>query len=173
MRLATIADAPAVHAVVLARSTCMEEHRMPSWRDSADDLAGQTENSDGSMWVLTEEGTGRLVGCTTVQQETPPWGWTGAELAEPADYLYTTVTDPVDRAHKPGTAIALWAVDRAARTGRAWVRRGCVFPGLVRYYESQGFALLHEVQRTRNLFYLMSRKAGELPGLPVRTATGG
>ncbi|WP_222441201.1 GNAT family N-acetyltransferase [Streptomyces qinzhouensis] len=171
MRPATVADGPAVRAVVLARSAWMEERRMPSWRESADDLAGQTENSDGSMWVLIEEATGRLVGCTTVQQETPPWGWTRAELAEPADYLYTTVTDPADREQKPGTLIAHWAVDRAARSGRTWVRRGCLFPGLVRYYETQGFALLHEVQRTHNRVYLLARRAEGVRDLAVRVRT--
>ncbi|WP_405648536.1 GNAT family N-acetyltransferase [Streptomyces uncialis] len=171
MRPAAIADAPAVRAVVLARSVWMDERGMPSWCDSADDLAGQTENSDGSMWVLAEEATGRIVGCTTVQRETPPWGWTQEELAEPADYLYTTITDPSDRDHRPGTVIAHWAVDRAARTGRRWVRRGCMFPGLVRYYETQGFTLLHEVQRTHNRVYLMARKAEPVIGLSTRVRT--
>lgn len=172
VRPVTDADIPAVHTLVLARSAWLEERQMPSWRESADDVAGQAENTDGTMWLLTEETSGRIIGCTTVQQETPPWGWTEHELAEPADYLYTTVTDPADRAQRPGTLLALWAVDRAARRGRAWVRRGCMFPGLVRYYETQGFSLIHEVQRTHNHVYLMGRQAEELPDLPVRTQPG-
>jgi hypothetical protein len=172
VRPATAADIPAVRTLVLARSAWLEERQMPSWRESADDVAVQAENADGTMWLLTEETSGRIIGCTTVQQETPPWGWTERELAEPADYLYTTVTDPADRAHRPGTLLALWAVDRAARQGRAWVRRGCMFPGLVRYYETQGFSLIHEVQRTHNHVYLMGRQAEELPDLPVRTQPG-
>ncbi|MBB5933846.1 GNAT family N-acetyltransferase [Streptomyces zagrosensis] len=163
VRPATAADIPAVRTLVLTRSAWLEARQMPSWRESADHVAGQAENTDGTMWVLTEETSGRIIGCTTVQQETPPWGWTEHELAEPADYLYTTVTDPADRAHRPGTLLALWAVDRAARQGRAWVRRGCMFPGLVRYYETQGFSLMHEVQRTNHRVYLMARKAEELP----------
>ncbi|WP_267241796.1 GNAT family N-acetyltransferase [Streptomyces sp. PR69] len=159
MRPATADDAAAIKAVVFARSAWLEERGLPSWRNSAENLAEQAENSDGSMWLLVESGTGRVVGCTTVQQQAPPWGWTEQELAEPADYLYSTVTDPADRKHRPGTVIALWAVDRAARTGRTWVRRGCMFSGLVRYYETQGFQLLHEVQRSRNRVYLMARKA--------------
>ncbi|MCS0636668.1 GNAT family N-acetyltransferase [Streptomyces sp. LP05-1] len=171
MRPAAPADGPAVRTLILARSTWLEERQLPSWRGSADDVAGQTENSDGSMWVLTDDETGRVIGCTTIQQATPPWGWTAQELDEPADYLYTTVTDPADRTHRPGTLIALWAVDRAAHTGRTWVRRGCVFPGLVRYYESQGFAVVHEVQRTRNRFYLMARKAEVLPEIMTAVRT--
>ncbi|RLV10372.1 GNAT family N-acetyltransferase [Streptomyces griseocarneus] len=164
MRLATAADAPAVAAVIRSRSTWLEERGMPTWRDSADSLAAQTENSHGGMWVL-EDDSARVVGCTTVQEETPPWGWTPEELAEPAYYLFTTVTDPAYRAHKPGTLIALWAVDHAAREGKLWVRRGCMFPGLVRYYETQGFSLLHEVQRTHNRIHLMARRAERLPEL--------
>ncbi|WP_274562372.1 hypothetical protein [Streptomyces spiramyceticus] len=68
-----------------------------------------------------------------MQEHTPPWGWTEQELSEPAHCLYTTVTDPAYRVHKPGTLIVLWAVDRAAHEGKDWVRRGCMFPGLVRY----------------------------------------
>ncbi|MFE6401785.1 GNAT family N-acetyltransferase [Streptomyces alboflavus] len=170
MRPATADDCAAVEAMILARSAWLEERGMPTWRESAQDLAGQAENIDGSMWLLVEDATGRIVGCTTIQSQTPPWGWTEQELAEPADYLYSTVTDPSDRDRRPGTTIALWAVDRAARTGRAWVRRGCMFPALVRYYETQGFQLLHEVERTHNHVYLMARKAEEL-SLRIADAT--
>lgn len=164
MRPATPADIPAVAAMIRARSTWLEERGMPTWRDSADNLAAQAENSHGAMWVL-EDHASHIVGCTTVQEETPPWGWTPQELAEPAHYLFTTVTDPAYRKQKPGTLIALWAVDRAACEGKKWVRRGCMFPGLVRYYETQGFTLLHEVQRTHNRVYLMARRAEQLPEL--------
>ncbi|OKI00918.1 acetyltransferase [Streptomyces sp. CB02923] len=171
IRPATAADAPAIEAVILARSAWLEERGLPTWRHSAEDLAGQAENTDGSMWVLTEQDTGRIVGCTTVQQQTPPWGWTEQELAEPADYLYSTITDPADRPHRPGTLIALWAVDHAARTGRSWVRRGCMHPSLVHYYETQGFTLLHEVQRTHNHVYLMARKAEVIGTLDMHLRT--
>lgn len=40
-----------------------------------------------------------------------------------------------------------------------------MFPGLVRYYKTQGFTLLHEVQRTHNRVYLMARRAERLPEL--------
>ncbi|GAA0380879.1 GNAT family N-acetyltransferase [Streptomyces blastmyceticus] len=166
MRPATSADIPAVAAMIRSRSTWLEERGMPTWRDSADNLADQAENSHGAMWVL-EDHASHIVGCTTVQEETPPWGWTSEELAEPAHYLFTTVTDPAYREQKPGTLIALWAVDHAAHEGKAWVRRGCMFPGLVRYYETQGFTLLHEVQRTHNLIYLMARRAEPLAELEM------
>jgi hypothetical protein len=96
-------------------------------------------------------------------------GWTPDETAEPAYYLNTTVTDPAFRALRPGTLMAWWAVDRAARHGRAWVRRDCLWPGLVRYYQRQGFTLLHEVQRTRCRLYLLGppRGAPRRPGRVV------
>ncbi len=164
MRLATVADVPEVAAMIRSRSTWLEERSLPSRHDSADNLAAQAENSHGGMWVL-ENDESHIVGCTTVQEETPPWGWTPAELAEPAHYLFTTVTDPAYRAHKPGTLIALWAVDHAAREGKRWVRRGCMFSGLVGYYRTQGFTLLHEVQRTHNRVYLMARRAERIAEL--------
>ncbi|MBH5335073.1 GNAT family N-acetyltransferase [Streptomyces pactum] len=164
IRPATAADAPAIENLILSRSAWLEERGLPSWRQSAADLAAQAENSDGSMYVL-EDGRGRIAGCTTVQEHTPPWGWSDAERREPAYYLYSTVTDPAFREHRPGTLIALWATDKAAGDGKAWTRRGCMFPGLVAYYETQGFVLRHTVQRTRNRVYLMERRAEPVPGL--------
>ncbi|MBV9013448.1 MAG: hypothetical protein JO272_15655 [Pseudonocardiales bacterium] len=95
----------------------------------------------------------------------PSWRALAPELAEPAYYLYTSVTDPAYQPIRPGTLMAWWAVDKAARDGRDWVRRGCLFPGLVRYYRRQGFTLVHEVQRTHHRVYLMGRRAEVLPEL--------
>lgn len=167
MRPAAADDIPAVENMILARSGWLEERGLPSWRANAGELARQAENPDGDVWVLAEGG-GRIIGCTTVQEETPPWGWTEEELNEPAHYLYSTVTDPAYRHVKPGTVMALWAVDRAAQQGRTWVRRGCHFPQLVRYYETQGFKLVHEVQRTRTKVYLMGRRAERVADVEER-----
>lgn len=167
MRPATADDIPAVGNMILARSAWLEERGHPSWRENAIELARQAENSDGDVWVLAEDG-GQIIGCTTVQEQTPPWGWTQDELNEPAHYLYSTVTDPAHCAKKPGTVMGLWAVDRAAREGKAWVRRGCNFPELVRYNETQGFSLVHEVQRTNNRVYLMARRAEHIADLVER-----
>lgn len=167
MRPAAADDIPAVENMILARSAWLEERGHPSWRENAAELARQAENSDGDVWVLAEDG-GQVIGCTTVQEQTPPWGWTQDELNESAHYLYSTVTDPAHCAKKPGTVMGLWAVDRAAREGKAWVRRGCNFPELVRYNESQGFSLVHEVQRTKNRVYLMARRAERIADLEER-----
>ncbi|MBZ4322526.1 GNAT family N-acetyltransferase [Streptomyces huiliensis] len=170
MRPATAADVPAVETMILARSAWLEERGLPSWRENAADLAGQAENPDGDVWVLADDDTEKVIGFITVQDQTPPWGWTDEELAEPAHYLYSSVTDPAYRRHKPGTAMALWAVDRAAAEGRTWVRRGCNFPGLVAYNETQGFELVHEVQRTHARVYLMARRAQPIKELDERLA---
>ncbi|MFE9338627.1 GNAT family N-acetyltransferase [Streptomyces sp. NPDC007063] len=159
MRPATGDDTSTVKDVILARSAWLEERGRPTWRDSAEDLAAQA--SKGYMWVLESDSSG-VIGCTTLQEEHPPWGWTPAELAQPALYLYTTATHPDWRHCKPGTLIAFWAVDHAARNDKQWVRRGCFFPGLVRYYETQGFHLAHEVVRTHHRVYLMARQAQHL-----------
>ncbi|AZQ70265.1 GNAT family N-acetyltransferase [Streptomyces luteoverticillatus] len=170
MRPATADDIPAVETMILARSAWLEERGLPSWRENATDLAGQAENPDGDVWVLTGDDAERIIGFITVQDQTPPWGWTDEELAEPAHYLYSSVTDPAYRRHKPGTAMALWAVDRAAAMGRTWVRRGCNFPKLVAYNERQGFTLKHEVRRTHTTVYLLGRPAERIPDLHERFA---
>ncbi|MBO0654030.1 GNAT family N-acetyltransferase [Streptomyces triculaminicus] len=168
MRPATVDDIPAVETMILARSTWLEDRGLPSWRENAAELARQAENPDGDVWVLADQDNGKIIGCTTVQETTPPWGWTEDELNEPAHYLYTSVTDPAHREKKPGTVMGLWAVDRAAQEGKTWVRRGCNFPGLVTYNKTQGFALLHEVQRTNTKVYLMGRRAELIADLEER-----
>ncbi|MFF2022788.1 GNAT family N-acetyltransferase [Streptomyces sp. NPDC058171] len=148
---------------MLARSLWLEERGFPSWRADVGRVTALTDNVDGSMWIL--EADGKPAGCTTVTDSTPPMAWTEQELSEPSLYLYTTVTDPRFRAWKPGTLLALWAVDRAFLEGRVWVRRGCRYPGLVRYYRQQGFTVVHETQRSRGPMFLMARRAAGLPAI--------
>jgi len=162
MRKATAADTPAVTEMIRSRCTWLEGQGLESWRDKADNLAGLA--GAGYMWVLESEG--RIVGCTTVTDHAPPKDWTPEEAAEESLYLFTTVTDPAYRGHKPGTLIALWAVDRAARQGKDWVRRGCFFPELAKYYETQGFSLVKEQERRSGHLYLMARRAERLDLTP-------
>ncbi len=158
MRPATETDVAGVASMITARCGWQEKRGLESWREMVAELAGQA--GTGSMWVLVDGG--RIVGCTTVMTQAPPKDWTPEEAAEPALYLFTTVTDPAYREHKPGTLIALWAVDQAARQGREWVRRGCFFPELVKYYQTQGFALVKEQDRSAGHLYLLARRAERL-----------
>lgn len=158
MRLAAESDIPGVASMINARCAWMEQRGFESWHEEVDDLAGQA--GGGFMWVLQEQD--RIIGCTTVMTEAPPKDWTPEEAAEPALYLFTTVTDPAYRDDRPGTLIALWAVDRAARRGRQWVRRGCFFPELVKYYETQGYSLVKEQDRSAGHLYLLARRAERL-----------
>ncbi len=169
MRPAAGTDAADIASMIRARCDWMERRGLESWREAVDDLAGQA--GSGSMWVLETER--RIVGCTTVMAQAPPKDWTPEEAAEPSLYLFTTVTDPVYREHGPGTLIALWAVDRAARQGRKWVRRGCFHPELVKYYATQGFALVKEQERSAGHLYLLARRAEriDLGRLGVTTDT--
>ena len=148
----------------------MEERGLPSWRKAAEDLAGQAAFPGTQMRVLADDE--RVIGFTTLAGDRPLWGWTPAEAEQEAFYLYTTCTDPAYRAARPGSLIAWWAVDRAAAEGRAWVRRGALEPGLVAYYQRQGFEVAHEVQRKHGLVYLMARRAQRLPELRRMFAAG-
>lgn len=161
MRPATATDRPAVRDMIAARCDWMEERGLPSWRPSLEDLVCQTDNPCGDVWVLELDGS-RIVGRTTVQGQAPPWGWTEGERAEPALYLTTSVTDPEFRCARPGTLMALWAVDLAARQGAAWARRDCAFPGLAKYYQSQGYDLVREADRKGRRLYMMARRAERL-----------
>ncbi|KIH98899.1 acetyltransferase [Streptomonospora alba] len=158
MRPATGGDPDAVAAMIHARCDWMEERGLPSWRENVGDLAGQA--ASGAMWVL--QAGGRIAGCTTVLPQAPPGDWTPEETAAPSLYLFTTVTDPAYRRHRPGTLITAWAVDHTARHGRAWVRLGCFSPDLARYYERQGFTLVRKRQREGVPLYLLARRAERL-----------
>lgn len=157
MRPSCAADRDQVRELILARCAWLEERGLPSWRPSLDDLVEQCDNPGGEVWAL--EMDGRIVGRTTVLEGGSPIGWTDAERAEPALYLYTTVTAPSLRHMKLGTLIALWAVDRTARLGAAWVRRGCLASELARYYQSQGFVLVREVEYQTHRIHLLARRA--------------
>lgn len=161
MRPATRADRPGVREMIAARCDWLEENGLPSWRPSLNDLVSQTDNPCGDVWVLELDGS-RVVGRTTLQEQGPPWGWTDAERAERSLYLTTSVTDPEFRSMKPGTLMAHWAVDQAARAGAGWVRRDCAFPGLAKYYQSQGYDLIREAERGRHRLFMMARKAERL-----------
>lgn len=158
MRPATEADTLGVASMITARCDWMEQRGLESWRENVNDLAGQA--AAGFMWVLEAED--RVVGCTTVTTHAPPKDWTPEEADEPSLYLFTTVTDPAYREYRPGMMIALWAVDRAARQERRWVRRGCFFPELVEYYETQGFTVVKEQDRSAGHLYLLARRAERL-----------
>ncbi|WP_352231480.1 GNAT family N-acetyltransferase [Actinomadura sp. NBRC 104425] len=161
MRLATSADRSQVARLVAARCDWMERRGLPSWRDSLDDLVAQCDNPDGDVWVLDSDEHG-VVGQMVVQDQGPPWGWTAKERAEPALYLSGSVTDPAVRERRPGTVMALWAVDRAARLGVPWVRRHCHFPEVARYNRTQGFTLVRTEQRTHARLFMMARRAERL-----------
>lgn len=172
MRSANAADGLAVRELIGARCDWMEERGLPSWRPSIDDLVSQCDNSCGDVWVL--ELDGRVVGRTTLQDQGPPWGWTDAEKHEPALYMTTSITDPAFRGMKPGTLMAWWAVDQAAQRGASWVRRDCLFPELVRYYQTQGYDLVREVEHGRHRFFMMARAAERLDmaNMFARASTG-
>lgn len=152
--------------MIHARCDWLEQRGLPSLRQSVDALAEQC--GDGTVWVLTTTG-GDVVGCTTVLDHGPARDWNEAERAEPALYLFSTVTHPDYLALKPGTLIAHWAVNRAARQGKHWVRRGCLDLELRRYYSEQGFFLVREIEVRLGTLYVMARRAERLD-IPMLTA---
>jgi hypothetical protein len=161
MRLARPSDKTSVARVVGARCDWMEARGLPSWRGAADDLVAQCDNPESDVWVLDDEDAG-VIGQTVVQEQGPPFGWTDAERAEPALYLSGSFTDPAARALRPGSLIAWWTVDLAARQGVPWVRRHAQVPQVAAYDQTQGFDLVREEQRTHTRLWMLARKAERL-----------
>jgi hypothetical protein len=161
MRLARPSDKVAVARVVDARCGWMEARGLPSWRSATDDLVAQCDNPEGDVWVLDDE-AGGVIGQTVIQRQGPPWGWTEAERAESALYLSGSVTDPAAKVLRPGSLMAWWTVDLAARQGVPWVRRHAQFPQVAAYDQTQGFDLVREEQRTHARLYMLARKAERL-----------
>jgi hypothetical protein len=162
MRSALPSDKTAVARVVDARCDWMEAKGLPSWRRAEDDLVASCDNPDGDVWVLDDLDGAGIIGQTTVQEVGPPFGWTDAERAEPALYLSGSVTDPAAKALRPGSLMAWWAVDLAARQGVSWVRRHAQVPQVAAYDQTQGFDLVREEQRTHARLYMLARKAERL-----------
>ncbi|MFI6093471.1 GNAT family N-acetyltransferase [Streptomyces sp. NPDC051218] len=174
MRPASAHDRAAYTELIRARAAWMVRTGKVGGEDLLEDgraerIAAQAGNGHTPVWALiTPEG--ELIGCTSLYDQTPEWGWTDAERSDPALFLATTFTHPDHRAAQPGTLIAWWALGHAAQTGRLWVRRGCGHLGLVRYYrDRQGFDLIHETERGGHPVYLLARKAEEIGHLPVAT----
>ncbi|MFG3437576.1 GNAT family N-acetyltransferase [Nonomuraea sp. NPDC047897] len=171
MRSASMADRPEVAALIRARAQWMCERGMPGWegwRDGADDLAVQA--GDGlPVWVLVDSSSDAVIGVTSVYEQASPLLWPDeAEREQPSFFLATTVTDPAYVEHRPGCLIAWWALDRAARQGRMWVRRGTgPYDGLVRYYRDvQGWSVVRTVQHQGVTAYALERRAELQPHLP-------
>jgi hypothetical protein len=161
MRLARPSDKTAVARLIGARCDWMEARGLSSWREAAGDLVAQCDNPEGDVWIL-DDGAAGVIGQTVVQEAGPPFGWTDAERAEPALYLSGSVTDPAAKALRPGSLIAWWAVDLAARRGVPWVRRHAQVPQVAAYDQSQGFDLVREEQRTHARLWMLARRAERL-----------
>ena len=161
MRLALPSDKTAVARVVGARCDWMEAKGLPSWRGAVEDLIAQCDNSESDVWVLDDDVTG-VIGQTVLQEQGPPFGWTETERAESALYLSGSVTDPAAKTLRPGSLIAWWAVDLAARQGVPWVRRHAQVPQVAAYDQAQGFDLVREEQRTHARLWMLARKAERL-----------
>ncbi|WP_432014884.1 GNAT family N-acetyltransferase [Streptomyces cucumeris] len=169
IREATVADREAVEELTRARALWMADRGVRGargWERFAEESGRQAADPDMPVWVLVTD-TGRVIGRTTLGEQTPVWGWTEDEQAQPAYFLNTTVTHPEFTGRRAGSLLAWWAVDRAAATGREWVRRAVgPDPGLLRYYcDVQGWRIIHRTERYGEDAYMLGRAAEPLPDL--------
>jgi GNAT superfamily N-acetyltransferase len=169
MRPAQASDQQPIARMIHARSTWLVERGLPSWDAAADGLAAQAAEPTFPVWVLTDHD--RVIGCTSLFDESPAWFWTEQERAEPAIFMATTVTDPAYAGRRIGSQIAWWALDYAARTGRLWVRRGTTEARLVRYYRDvQGWSVVRSLDRDGVSVTGLARRAEVLPDLLIYPA---
>jgi GNAT superfamily N-acetyltransferase len=168
MRRASVDDEDAVVAMTRARADWLEARGLEGegWRDFAPEYGKQAANPDIPMWALVRDG--RIVGTTCLYEESPAWFWTPEECAQPAYFVASAVTDPEFAGQGMGHLMLRWVLDHAARTGREWVRRGTIEPGLVRYYtQVQGWKVVREKERSGVTVVGLSRRAEIQPDLPV------
>ena len=175
IRPAEAGDRDGVAELVRTRAEWMRDQGLGRWRgwvSSAEHLADQVAEPDWPVWVLVDDGA--LLGITTTD-ETPVLGWTEQERAESAIFLQSTVTHPSRAGAGLGMVVAFWALDRAARQGRQWVRRGVLSDseggnlGLVRYYRRQGWRVVRAVPHPRKpdeiTVWSLARQAARQPDL--------
>ncbi|MFB9831808.1 GNAT family N-acetyltransferase [Actinoallomurus acaciae] len=168
MRRTTAGDEQAVATMTRARADWLEARGLEGdgWRRFAPDHGRQATDPDVPMWALVRDG--RIVGTTCLFESSPAWFWTPEECAQPAYFVASTVTDPAFAGQGMGHLMLRWVLDHAARTGREWVRRGTIEPGLVRYYtQVQGWRVVREVERSGVTVVGLSRRAELQPDLPV------
>ncbi|MEW9556332.1 hypothetical protein [Nonomuraea sp. NPDC050783] len=172
MRPATADDRPAVAALIRARAVWMRERGLGGWQgwhEGAADLAEQAGDEAFPVWALIDL-EGRVAGVSSLFEQASPLLWPDdAERAEACIFLAGTVTDPAYAGYRPGALIAWWALDRAFRLGRRWVRRGTgPYPGLVAYYRDvQGWQVVRTVEHQGVIAYALERRAEPQPHLPA------
>ena len=172
MRPARTSDRPQIAALIRARADWMRGRGLPGWEgwhSGADDLAGQAGVDGLAVWALVDSPTGAIVGITSLYEQASPLLWPNeSERRQPSFFLATTVTHPASAGHRPGCLIAWWALDRAAREGRMWVRRGTgPYPGLIAYYRDvQGWRVVRTVQHQGVTAHALQRRAELQPHLP-------
>ncbi|MEV5746836.1 GNAT family N-acetyltransferase [Actinoallomurus sp. NPDC052308] len=172
MRPASAEDSEPIVAMTQARADWLGARGLngQGWREFAPEYGRQAADSYTPMWVLTRDG--QVMGATCLYEESPAWFWTPEECAEPAYFVASTVTDPAFAGQGLGHLMLRWVLDHAARTGRDWVRRGTIEPGLVRYYtQVQGWQVVREQERGGVTVVGLTRRAELQPDLPVLTGT--
>ncbi|NUS72127.1 MAG: GNAT family N-acetyltransferase [Corynebacteriales bacterium] len=172
MRPSVLADREDLTNILRARSAWMRDKGLSGWEgwgERAESIAGQAGDPISPTWTMLNQDR-KIVGSTSLFEESPAWCWSEEERAEPAFFLATTYTDPAYAGQKIGSLIAWWALDYAARNGKIWVRRGTgPYPKLVRYYEDvQGWAVVRTVERQGVTAYALARRAEPQPHLATQ-----
>lgn len=165
MRPAVAGDQESIAEMVRVRMRWMRENSIPDWPRTNEDVDAIASQAAGGqpVWVLVSP-AGQVIGCTSVYEKTPEWGWTEEELRQSAYFLATSFTHPAYRREQPGRLMAWWALNRAAVNGFAWVRRGTFAHRLMIYYRDvQGWDLVHTPERKGRTAYLMARRAELMP----------
>lgn len=138
MRPAALSDRGRIEEFAARRFAWMERAGHEPWPQTAELIASRAGDGVAPMWVITGVDDVAL-GCTIVLDTLGKAVFTDEERAEESLVLVSTLTDPASIGEGLGSRIAWWAVDRAGREGKAWVRRVTSEEGLVRYYKFQGF----------------------------------
>lgn len=167
MRRAVPTDRDHIERFVSRRFKWMAERGAIAWPQTPTEIADKALSPRAPLWVLVDS-NGLPVGMTMLLEQTGTAIFTEEERAESCFLLANTVTDPRCAGSRFGTKIALWAVNRAAREGKQWVRRVTTDKRLVAYYESQGFVLLCEREYKGNLIRALQRSAEKLDVLPTQ-----
>ena len=164
-------DVPAVAAVITARSAWMEQQGLASWRQAVDDLAGQAAVDGTLMWVLTADE--QVIGCTTLADDRPVWGWTPEQAAQDSFYLFTTCTHPGLAACQAGLADRLVGRGQGRGEGKQFVRRGTVeVESRCGTTPRKASSWSMRCSGRTTLVYLMARRAQRLPELERMFAAG-
>lgn len=144
IRLAVVADMPALVTLLQEAQAWMDERSLHQWVPGAHDPAlVEMMIQRGTLYVLERDGH---LAATCQLLDSLPAHWSLED--EAVSYISTLTVERASRGKSIGAGFLRWAEREARVKGKTWTCLDCSGknPRLCAYYESQGYSAVGEVE---------------------------